>query len=112
MTKLVKAKKIAAVSTILSVLGIFVSEYVEVLGVILVLAGIITAIVAYSYGGFANVLAAAGVLAKLGWIVMPFPYDIVTGMMSFFMTIFICLFIPIIPISKAYKEAQKTGFQR
>ena len=46
----------------------------------------------------------AGKIAKWGWIILPFPYDIVTGLVAFFISIFVFMALPIIPIRKAYKE--------
>lgn len=111
MTKLVMAKKIATVSTILNIIGLFISSVYEPIGTALLFIGIIGAIVSYSYGGFGNVIKAAGAIAKIGWIVAPFPMDIPVGLATFFGTIMACLFIPIIPVKKAFKEAEKVEVQ-
>ncbi len=111
MTKLVMAKRIATVSTILNIIGLIVGSSNETIGSILLFAGVIGAIVSYCFGGFGNVLKVAGAFAKIGWIVAPFPMDIPIGMVTFFMTIAAFLFIPIVPVLKACKNAEKLGFQ-
>ena len=56
-----------------------------------------------SSGGL-ELVRMAGKIAKWGWLIVPFPYDIVTGMVSFFISIMVFIGLPIIPIRKAYKE--------
>lgn len=111
MAKLVMAKRIATVATILNILGIFISGANETIGSIMFFVGIIGAIVSYCFGGFGNVLKVAGAFAKIGWIVAPFPMDIPIGMATFFGTVVAFLFIPIVPVLKACKDAEKMGFQ-
>ena len=61
-------------------------------------------IVSYFFGGFGTAVKMAGKIAKWGWLIVPFPYDIVTGVVSFFISIMVFIGLPIIPIRKAYKE--------
>lgn len=66
--------------------------------------GVMAGIVSYFFGGFGTAVKMAGKIAKWGWLIVPFPYDIVTGMVSFFISIMVFIGLPIIPIRKAYKE--------
>ena len=103
MERLEKAQKIAVIATVFSVVGAALSA--TDLGAYLKLIGFIAGIAAYIYGGFGTAVRMAGKIAKWGWIIAPFPYDIVTLIASFFYAIFVFIFIPIIPIRKAYKES-------
>ena len=47
----------------------------------------------------------AGKVAKWGWLVVPFPMDIFTGLFSFFLAVWMLMLFSIIPIHKAYKES-------
>ena len=60
--------------------------------------------ISYFFGGIKTAVKMAGKIAKWGWIILPFPYDIVTGLVAFFISIFVFMALPIIPIRKAYKE--------
>ena len=66
--------------------------------------GTLLGIISYFFGGFGTAVRMAGKIAKWGWLILPFPYDIVTGMVSFFISILVFVGLPIIPIRKAYKE--------
>lgn len=66
--------------------------------------GVMAGIVSYFFGGFGTAVRMAGKIAKWGWLIVPFPYDIITGMVSFFISIMVFIGLPIIPIRKAYKE--------
>ena len=48
--------------------------------------GVMAGIVSYFFGGFGTAVRMAGKIAKWGWLIVPFPYDIVTGMVSFFIS--------------------------
>ena len=108
MNRLKTAQYIAAGATILSVTGIiftlcfsgFLSDFGGLLGGI----GIIGAIISYLFGGLGKALSISGKIAKWGWIVVPFPFDIVTGICAFIYVIIALLFLPIIPVRMAYKE--------
>ena len=66
--------------------------------------GVMGGMVSYFFGGFGTAVRMSGKIAKWGWLIVPFPYDIVTGMVSFFISIMVFIGLPIIPIRKAYKE--------
>lgn len=58
--------------------------------------GILIGMGSYLFGGF-------GTIAKWGWLVVPFPYDIVTGVVAFAVSLIVFIMVPIIPVRKAYK---------
>ena len=64
-------------------------------------------IVSYFFAGFGTALKMAFSIAQWGWFVVPFPYDLVTFFLAFFLSIAVFLWMPIIPVRKAYKEYQK-----
>ena len=66
--------------------------------------GVMIGLISYFFGGIKTAVKMAGKIAKWGWIILPFPYDIVTGLVAFFISIFVFMALPIIPIRKAYKE--------
>ena len=44
-------------------------------------------------------------IAKFGWYIVPFPIDLFTIVISFFIAIVVLIMVPIVPIRKAYKES-------
>ena len=67
--------------------------------------GVMIGLISYFFGGIKTAVKMAGKIAKWGWIILPFPYDIVTGLGCIFLfSIFVFMALPIIPIRKAYKE--------
>jgi len=106
MNRLQIAQHIALGATALSVIGGLVggmsgSDF----GMILMCIGFVAGLVSYIFGGLGTAIKMAGGIAKWGWIVVPFPYDIMTFIMSFVSAIFAFIFLPIIPVRKAYKES-------
>ena len=69
------------------------------------LYGWLLGIVAIFVGGLGTACRMAGKVAKWGWIVVPFPIDIITGLFSFFLAVWMLMLFSIIPIHKAYKES-------
>lgn len=104
------AQTIALGATVLSIAGIIINEGLGInFGEILMMVGFLAGIVSYIFGGFGTALKMAGKIAKWGWFVVPFPYDIMTFILSFIFTVVAFVFVPIIPVRKAYKEALKEG---
>ena len=75
---------ISAVSTLATVFGVkFISSNSTVGGLLLFVA-IIGAFASYIIGGGVKIaLSSAWKLAKFGWFILPFPYDIITGILGF-----------------------------
>jgi len=47
----------------------------------------------------------AGNIAKWGWVFVPSPYKFMTVGLSFFVAVLVFVYLPIIPIRKAYKAS-------
>jgi hypothetical protein len=104
------AQIIAAVGTVFSLVGIFLNYQMGVeAGLSLMGLGILAAAAAYLFGGLFTAIRMAGGIAKWGWIVVPFPYDIVTFIVAFILALFAFLFVPIIPVRRAIREQQGVG---
>lgn len=103
------AQWIALGATALSVIGFFLQTTDELVGVgtSLVGAGALCGLAAYIFGGLGTAIKMACGIAKWGWVVIPFPYDIVTFLMSFLIAILVFICVPIIPVRKAYKECMR-----
>lgn len=101
------AKILAWVATIINVVSIFFyskgnAYEAWIIGIFL---GVLLALIAYCFGGFGAALKSSLTIAKWGWIVVPFPYDLATFVIALFFSIIAFFLIPIIPIRKAYKES-------
>ena len=66
--------------------------------------GLILSCCAYCLGGLWTAIKSALAIAWRGWFVVPFPYDVVTGIVAFIFAVLAFFLLPIIPISKALKE--------
>lgn len=104
MNRLKIAQYIALGATLLSVAGVILSSRFPNFGGWICFFGIVAGIAAYLFGGLGKALAIAGKIAKWGWLVIPFPFDIITGICAFIMALIVLLFVPIIPVRMAYKE--------
>lgn len=104
MGRLKIAQYIAVGATALSVIAAIVGTNTEV-GNALMVFGVLGALVSYLFGGFGTAVKIASKIAKWGWFVVPFPLDIITFIVAFIVTIYVFLFLPIIPVRKAYKES-------
>lgn len=106
MNRLKIAQYIALGATALSVIGGLLGGMSgSEIGTVLMGLGFVTGLVSYIFGGLGTAIRMAGGIAKWGWIIVPFPYDIMTFVCSFIFAIFAFVFLPIIPVRKAYKES-------
>lgn len=106
MERLKIAQYIALGATICSVVGFITGEMLGMdLGSTLMGIGFIVGMVSYIFGGFGKAIKMAGGIAKWGWCVVPFPYDLLTFIFAFIFAIVVFVFLPIIPVRKAYKES-------
>lgn len=105
MNRLQIAQYIALAGTALTVIGIILYALIpsDFTGIIICL-GMLIGMVSYLFGGLLTAIKMAGGIAKWGWIVVPFPYDLVTFVLAFMFAVIAFLFLPIIPVHKAYKE--------
>lgn len=104
MNRLKVAQYIALGATILSVLGLFIDQMGGTIGDSFINFGLLAGMVSYCFGGFGKALKMAGSISKWG-ILVPFPYKLITIAMGFMFAVLVFLFIPIIPVRKAYKES-------
>lgn len=105
MNRLKIAQYIALGATIVSIIGGLAGGLSgSTLGTTLMTIGFIAGLVSYVFGGFGTAVKMAGRIAKWGWCIVPFPYDILTFILAFVIAIFVFVFLPIIPVRKAYKE--------
>lgn len=106
MERLKIAQYIALGATACSVIGFFAGGMEgTTLGTILMTVGFIAGMVSYIFGGFGNAIKMAVKISKWGWFVVPFPYDILTFIISFIFAIVAFLYVPIIPVRKAYLDS-------
>lgn len=101
------AKIIAAVASVFGVIGL--AQFFEILhlgGVGEFIGGfaVILSFAAYIFGGFGQAFKSAASIAKWGWVVTPFPIDLLTFLFALLAAIVFFLFLPIIPVMKAAKE--------
>ena len=106
MNRLKIAQYIATGATVFSVIGALLGGISgNEFGEGLMMIGFMVGLVSYLFGGLGTAIKMAGGIAKWGWFVVPFPYDLVTVLCAFIFAIFVLLFLPIIPVRKAYKQS-------
>lgn len=99
------AQYIALGATVFSVIGFLVAVTINSnVGSSIMCIGFLAGLVSYIFGGLLTAIKMAGSIAKWGWIVVPFPYDLMTFPMAFVFAIITFIFLPIIPVRKAYKQ--------
>lgn len=99
------AQYIALGATLISVLGFYLGAIQDIhFGFSLMGVGFVGGLVSYMFGGLGKAFSMAGKIAFWGWVAVPFPYDILTFLLSFVFAIIVFVFLPIIPVRKAYKE--------
>ena len=98
----------ATVSSVLAIiLGVAFSNSVimEYVSSFLIVIGLLGALVSYIMGGgLGKAFVFAGKALKWGWLLIPFPFNFVTGICAFIYAVFAMLLLPIIPVRMACKE--------
>ena len=108
MERLKIAQYIALGATIVSLIGGLLNGLAgPMVGEVVISIGFVIGLVSYIFGGFGTAIKMAGGIAKWGLIVVPFPYGIFTFILSFVFAVFAFIFLPIIPVRKAYKESMR-----
>lgn len=106
MNRLQIAQYIALGATASSVIGAILGGLSgSTFGAILMCLGFLAGLVSYIFGGFGTAIKMSGIIAKWGWFVVPFPYDLITFFGAFIVSVFTFIFLPIIPVRRAYKES-------
>ena len=103
MKRLKIAQYIAVGATALSVIAAIVGTNTEV-GNALMVFGVLGALVSYLLGGFRTAAEMASKAAGWAWDIFPFPLDFAMFIGVFILIIGVLVFLPIIPIRRAYKE--------
>ena len=100
------ARYIALASTGLSVFGVIMMLLTDDPGIWIATMGfsVILSCCAYVFGGLWTAIKAALKIAGWGWLVVPFPYDIATGIAAFGFALIAFFLLPIIPVSRALRE--------
>ena len=105
------AQYVAIVASLLNIFGLLLaykwgenSEFLSNVGLLMWGLGMLLSLVSYCLGGLWTAIKAALGIAKWGWLVVPFPYDIATGVAAFAAALIVLFFVPIIPVRKAMKE--------
>ncbi|MCR4902623.1 MAG: hypothetical protein K6A23_07185 [Butyrivibrio sp.] len=97
---------IAAITSVISIIGYTATN--NNLSTILMLVSLIGSLVSYIIGGgFMNALSWGVKIGKIGWIIMPFPVDIVTGLTASLFAILVFLFLPVIFVLLSYFQTKK-----
>ena len=78
----------------------------NMLGALALFFGIGLTLCAYLLGGLWTAVKSALGIAKWGWLVVPFPYDLATGVAAFAIALIVLFLFPIVPICKARREHQ------
>jgi len=111
--KNLSAQKVAVMATIVEIIGFLIaanSGDIQILGdmgICVLLIGILMAVVSYFLCGVKQLIAFAKKLAKWGWFIAPFPFDLIVAPTVFAFVLYVSLFLPIIPVRIACKEKQK-----
>ncbi len=96
---------IAGVATVLEIIGLLINHFFEgahgegAIGV-----GILLGLVSYLFAGLLTALKMAKNIGIFGFIFAPFPVNIFIGLLTIVFALYALLFLPIIPIFKAYRE--------
>ena len=100
---------IATALTVFGFLGLYSGvRFLQVAGDFMALCAPVLAIVSYIIaGGFGKALKIAFGIAKFGWLILPFPIDIITGMFSFVFAFLAFLFLPIFMVWGGYNQSKK-----
>lgn len=112
MDKSAKAQLIALIATGLHIIsGILIygigGELAGNIGGVILLAGLICTFISYCFGGLGSAIKIAFKIGVAGWIVVPVPLDIFTGICTFLLALLLFLFVPIIPVRKSLKAKQE-----
>lgn len=96
---------ISLVATGLTLFGLF-GGHADGMGMAYLMLAFFAAIPSYILGGgFGSALKAAGKLAKFGWLIVPFPYDLITGLMTLIIAGFLFFCAPTFFIVKNFFNA-------
>ena len=97
------AQYMAIVASVLNGMGLLLMDTDGtawgMIGALALLLGIGLTFCSYCLGGFWTAVKAALNIAKWGWLVVPFPYDLVTGLAAFVFAMIALFLFPEIPVT-------------
>ncbi len=79
-----------------SIIGNIISVFVVI--------GFIGTVVSYATGGLIEALKSAVGIGKWGWLLMPFPVDLFTGLISTIVAFYVLVAFPILPVYKSCRK--------
>lgn len=95
---------VSIVSTVSFVIAAALMEKNVAVSDVFTIIWIVTMIVSLVLCGFMTALRMCKSIAFWGWVAVPFPMDIVTGLITFFVALFLLFCFPVVPVVKAYRE--------
>ncbi len=97
---------IEAFATLMSVIG-YMNDGTK-LGFTLLSVGFVSAMASYIVGGgFMTAVSWAVKVGKIGWMIMPFPIDIATGVCAVFLSFIVFFFLPVIFVLLNFVQIKK-----
>ena len=79
-------------------------DFIDVITLIPIVIGFIALLTAYILGGLGEALKSSFKIGVCGWLIVPFPVDIFTGIATMLYALEILVLIPIIPVRKSCKR--------
>ena len=99
---------VSAAATFCTVLGLIFGNINQSLFGAFMFFALVGSIASYIVGGgFKIALKAAKNLAIFGWFILPFPADIITGLVTLVIAIYGFMFIPLIFVFLNYRQQKK-----
>ena len=96
---------IALAATAINIIGVIVANNNSNLGNGMIIFGILAGLISYFFSGFGVAIRMAFSISKLGFLFMPVIVAICTFPLLLLIALIALLFIPIIPVRRAYKES-------
>lgn len=83
-------------------------DFASIIVFITAIGGLVMSIVTYVVGGgVGKAFKIAAHLMALGWVILPFPFDLITGISLFFIAIIALFCVPIIIVFLRHRELNK-----
>ena len=103
---------IAAAATVVDIIGLLINKgsgaVADILGGAVLFIGVAGAMAAYIIGGgFGTAFRWAKKLAVFGWIILPFPADILTGVITFIISLGAFFLFPVVFVFLHYIQVKK-----
>ena len=101
-------KLIGLIASLIATITIWTGFAIEgIIGDILAVIWMIGLVVGYVLaGGFKRAMGVAIKLCKFGWLLLPFPFDIFTGLVTLVFSFFVFIFCPVIFVFLNFVKAE------